>query len=260
MHLAKKSLGQNFLIDKNIIQKIINLVYIKNKNVIEIGPGKGALTEEILKKKPNSLTLIEKDTNLTKELEKKYFKKKNIKIYNTDILKFDIEKASQNNSIIFGNLPYNISTQILVKILRHMKNSPGFDDIILMFQKEVGDKICGKFGSSDYGRLSILTNYKFNIIKKFLVTKNCFLPKPKVTSILIHFKPKRDLFKIKKLENLEKITNIMFSNKRKMVNKNIKKILNQNQIKSLNNFKGNLRPAEIRPETYYEITELYEKR
>ena len=90
MHLAKKSLGQNFLIDKNIIQKIINLVYIKNKNVIEIGPGKGALTEEILKKKPNSLTLIEKDTNLTKELEKKYFKKKNIKIYNTDILKFDI--------------------------------------------------------------------------------------------------------------------------------------------------------------------------
>ena len=248
MHLAKKSLGQNFLIDRNIIQKITNLVYIKNKNVIEIGPGKGALTEEILKKKPNSLTLIEKDTNLTKELEKKYFKKKNIKIYNTDILKFDIEKASQNNSIIFGNLPYNISTQILVKILRHMKNSPGFDDIILMFQKEVGDKICGKFGSSDYGRLSIL------------VTKNCFLPKPKVTSILIHFKPKRDLFKIKKLENLEKITNIMFSNKRKMVNKNIKKILNQNQIKSLNNFKGNLRPAEIRPETYYEITELYEKR
>ena len=123
-----------------------------------------------------------------------------------------------------------------------------------------GDKICGKFGSSDYGRLSILTNYKFNIIKKFLVTKNCFLPKPKVTSILIHFKPKRDLFKIKKLENLEKITNIMFSNKRKMVNKNIKKILNQNQIKSLNNFKGNLRPAEIKPETYYEITELYEKR
>ena len=135
MHLAKKSLGQNFLIDRNIIQKITNLVYIKNKNVIEIGPGKGALTEEILKKKPNSLTLIEKDTNLTKELENKYFKKKNIKIYNTDILKFDIEKASQNNSIIFGNLPYNISTQILVKILRHMKNPPGFDDVILMFQK-----------------------------------------------------------------------------------------------------------------------------
>ena len=89
MHLAKKSLGQNFLIDRNIIQKITNLVYIKNKNVIEIGPGKGALTEEIIKKKPNSLTLIEKDTNLTKELENKYFNKKNIKIYNADILKFD---------------------------------------------------------------------------------------------------------------------------------------------------------------------------
>ena len=114
----KKSLGQNFLIDKNIIIKIINLTKIKSKNIIEIGPGKGALTEEIIKQKPKTFIAIEKDNFLSNELKFKYLNNKKIKILNKDFLKLDFEKFSAKKSIIIGNLPYNISSQILVKILR----------------------------------------------------------------------------------------------------------------------------------------------
>ena len=97
------------------------------------------------------------------------------------------------------------------------------------------------------------------VISKFLISPNCFYPKPKVTSIVIHFKPKKNSkFDIKNINNLEKITNIFFSTKRKMINKNLKKILDKNQIKSLSNLKLNDRPANLKPELYYKITELFE--
>ena len=260
MQFAKKSLGQNFLIDKNIIKKIINIIDIGNKNIIEIGSGKGALTNEIIKKKPKSLSIIEKDFNLSKELNLKYKNNKIVKIYNIDVLKLNIEKLCRKNSIIFGNLPYNISSQILVKILKFKKWPPKFTDLILMFQKELGEKILGKFPSANYGRLSILTSYRLKILKKFLVSPNCFLPKPKVTSLVIHFKPQLSTIILKDISNLEKITNIIFSNKRKMINKNIKKVLSKKDISLINNLKLNLRPAEIEPEIFYNIAKLYEKR
>lgn len=261
MKIHKKSLGQNFLVDKNIIFKIINLIKIKAKNIIEIGPGDGALTKEILKKQPASLTLIEKDFNLAENLKAKYSKNKLVKIYNEDILKFDIEKINKKNSAILGNLPYNISSQILVKILKYKKWPPTFTDVIFMFQKELGEKIIGKYPSSHYGRLSILSNFRLKILKKFSVSANCFYPKPKVTSMVIHFKPKlKNEFNIKKINNLEKITNIFFSNKRKMINKSLKKILNYKQIKQISNLKLELRPSDLRPEIYYKITELFEKK
>ena len=260
MQFAKKSLGQNFLIDKNIIKKIINIIDIGNKNIIEIGSGKGALTNEIIKKKPKSLSIIEKDFNLSKELNLKYKNNKIVKIYNIDVLKLNIEKLCRKNSIIFGNLPYNISSQILVKILKFKKWPPKFTDLILMFQKELGEKILGKFPSANYGRLSILTSYRLKILKKFLVSPSCFLPKPKVTSLVIHFKPQLSTIILKDISNLEKITNIIFSNKRKMINKNIKKVLSKKDISLINNLKLNLRPAEIEPEIFYNIAKLYEKR
>tara|TARA_B100002019_G_scaffold292896_1_gene317688 strand:- start:355 stop:1140 length:786 start_codon:yes stop_codon:yes gene_type:complete len=259
MRFLKKSLGQNFLIDKNVINKIISSVEIKNKNVIEIGPGSGALTFEILKKTPKTLTLIEKDFNLTNKLKEKFIDNKNIKIFNHDILKFDLEKNCKGNSIIFGNLPYNISSQILVKILNFKKWPPKVDDFIFMFQKELGEKIIGKFLSANYGRLSILTNFRLSLIKKFLVSPNSFFPKPKVTSMVVHFKPKKDeLYKLKKIKNLEKVTNIIFSNKRKMINKSIKKILNKRKIEKISNLNLKARPTEIKPEIYYKITKLLE--
>ena len=141
MIFTKKSLGQNFLIDQNIIKKIINLTNINKKNIVEIGSGKGALTDEILKKNPKSLIIIEKDINLAEQLKLKYTGVKNVKIFNADILNFNIESTIKENSIIFGNLPYNISSQILVKFLRFRKWTPKYKELIFMFQKELGEKI-----------------------------------------------------------------------------------------------------------------------
>ena len=260
MRYLKKSLGQNFLIDKNIIRKIVNLVDIKNKNVIEIGPGDGALTDEILRRDPESLSIIEKDNHFAQTLKKKYSKIKYIKIYNSDLLKFDFDKLSITNSVIFGNLPYNISSQILIKILNFKKWPPNFSNLVLMFQKELADKIIGKYKTRDYGRLSIISNLRLDMIEKFLVSPNCFFPKPKVNSIVINFRPKLNKsFKIKNIKNLEKVTNVLFSSKRKMINKNIKKILKDNQIKNIKNFNINSRPSEIKPEIYYKITEMVEE-
>ena len=260
MKYQKKSLGQNFLIEKNIVRKILSLTSFKGKNIIEIGPGKGALTDEIIKMKPKLLILIEKDEALTNYLNSKYSLEKTVKIYNTDILNFNFEKINKDKIIIIGNLPYNISSQILIKILKYKKIKTKFEDLIFMFQKELGEKIIGKFPSKNYGRLSIITNFKLRVIKKFLVSANCFFPKPKVTSMVIHFKTlKKNLFNINNISNLEKITNILFSNKRKMINKRISHILDNRKIKKLPNLNLKLRPEKISPETFYKITELYEE-
>ena len=258
MTFSKKSLGQNFLVEKNIVKKILSLTDLKKRNIIEIGPGKGALTTEILKKKPKSFLIIEKDYVLAKYLNSKFINN-NVEIINTDILKFDFDKIKNDKLIIIGNLPYNISSQILIKILKY-KNIKKIDHLILMFQKELGEKIIGKFPSKNYGRLSIIANYKLKFIAKFLVSANCFFPKPKVTSMVLHFKIlNRNFFNIKNISNLEKITNILFSNRRKMINKSIKKILNEKKIKKISELNLNLRPEKISPKIFYKITELYEK-
>ncbi len=261
MKYAKKSLGQNFLVDTNIIKKIINLVQIKNNNIIEIGPGKGALTDQILGKEPSSLTLIEKDNLLSKHLELKYKKNKNVKVLNKDILKFNLEEKIKLNTIIFGNLPYNISSQILVKMIRFKVWPPQYLSLIFMFQKEMAERIIGNYGSSKYGRLSILTNYRMEICSSFNVSPKCFFPSPKIISTVLLIKPKRKSFiKIKNIKNLEMITNVLFSNKRKMINKNIKKIFKNNldnkYIKKLN-LKS--RPSDLSPDTYYNLTKLFEE-
>tara|TARA_B100000767_G_scaffold271100_1_gene296042 strand:+ start:331 stop:1104 length:774 start_codon:yes stop_codon:yes gene_type:complete len=257
MTFPKKSLGQNFLIDFNIIKKIINLTAIKNRNILEIGPGKGALTDKILENNPKSLILIEKDNNLFNNLVNKYKKNKIIKIYNEDILKFNLEKILKNKTIIFGNLPYNISSQILIKLIKFNIWPPNYSELILMFQKEVAEKIIGK----SYGRLSIIVNFRLKILNKFNISSNCFFPKPKVMSTVVHLQTKIiNNYKIKNLKNLENITNIFFSNKRKMINKNIKKILKINQLSMLNSLNLNQRPSDLKPEIYYRIVELFESK
>lgn len=260
MKYAKKSLGQNFLVDKNVIKKITNLVEIKNKDILEIGPGEASLTNEIIKNKPRTLSLIEKDNNLAEKLRLRFLKNKDIKVFNQDFLNFDIKNLKKKNLIIFGNLPYNVSSQIFVKILKFKNWPPNYTDLILMFQKELGEKILGKFQSKNYGRLSILSHYKLLSVHKFFVSANCFFPKPKVRSVVIHFKPKKQLsFKIKDLTKLEYITNILFSNRRKMINKSINKILKKGDDKKIANLNLNSRPEELKPEIYYKLAEFIEK-
>jgi 16S rRNA (adenine1518-N6/adenine1519-N6)-dimethyltransferase len=261
MYYAKKSLGQNYLIDLNIVKKIINLTKIYNKDILEIGPGKGALTEQILKNKPKSLILIEKDDILSKDLKLKYQNNKKIIIYNKDVLKFDFEEKLKDDSIIFGNLPYNISSQILAKIIKFKKWPPKYSDLIFMFQKEMAERIVGKFNTPKYGRLSILTNYRLKVLSKFNVSPNCFFPKPKVDSTILYFKPNKKIpKKIKNIENLEKITNILFSNKRKMINKGFSKLFkNPESLSRKLDINLSLRPEQLNENDFYRIVEYYEK-
>lgn len=257
----KKSLGQNFLYDKNIINKIISQEKIKNYNIIEIGPGTGNLTHEIVKHNPKSLTLIEKDERMCEILNKKLILKKKIRIINKDILSFNLEKILKKNTIIFGNLPYNISTQILVKLIKFNQWPPSYRKLIFMFQKEVAEKILAKSNTSKYGRITIISNWRLKVLNHFNISRNCFFPKPKVDSTLIVFEPIiNKYYKIKDISNLEKITQIFFSNKRKMINKSFKKLFGKSEIHK-KKLKTNLtyRPSILKEEDYFKIAEYYEK-
>ena len=158
---AKKSLGQNFLIDREVLEKITNVVQIKDKTILEVGPGTGNLTSFILKKNPKKMFVIEKDDDLAINLSETF--KDQLTIINDDILQVDENLIFKNKVTVFGNLPYNISTEILSKWITQTKDKFWFNNLILMFQKEVADRIIAKFNTSDYGRLSILSNWKLNV-------------------------------------------------------------------------------------------------
>ena len=257
----KKSLGQNLLVDKNVINKIVNLEVLANQKILEIGPGSGNLTDFINIKKPKSLFLIEKDFRFYNILNKKYGKLKNCNIINEDILSFDLNKFKDKDVIIYGNLPYNISTQILAKFIKIKIWPPFYKKIIFMFQDEVANRILAKTNTSNFGRLTVLSNFRLEIEDTFKISKECFFPVPKVDSRIVVFKPKNKInIVIKNLDNLEKITQIFFSNRRKMINKTFARLFKNHQ-EIAKKLKINLlsRPAEISCQKYYEIVELYEK-
>ena len=255
---AKKSLGQNFLIDKNILEKIVNTTIIKDKTILEVGPGTGNLTKEILKNNPSKMFLVEKDTVLADSL--KEIIDERVTIFNDDILKFNEKTLSKNKIIVFGNLPYNISTEILSTWITKLKNDYWFSDLVLMFQKEVADRIIAQFNTSAYGRLSILANWRLNINKICDISPESFSPKPKIQSSLIHFTPKKNFAEIKDPLNLEKITRIFFSHRRKMLKKPFNQIFNGNtDVLNKFNLDLNLRPQNLDFDTYYKLTIEYEK-
>ena len=254
----KKSLGQIFLSDKNIIKSIVDIGNIKNNNVIiEIGPGTGNLTEFILKKKPKKFFAIEKDSNLVKLLYERFNNKLNI--INKDVLKFKLNIISKEKFIIYGNLPYNISTQILTKWITDREKFESCKKLILMFQKEVANRIIAKTNSKNYGRLSIISNWRLDVKKEFDISSNSFFPKPKVDSTLLSFIPKRKYFNINNPENLEKITKIFFNQRRKMIKNPLKQIFkNPDIVIEKLNLDINLRPQNLSPLNYFEITKEYE--
>jgi len=257
--LPKKSLGQNFLTDNNILNQIVNLGEIKkNDTIIEIGPGTGNLTEKILKKQPKNFVAIEKDKNLVKILKNKFGDK--IELINDDILKFSHNKYYNNNVIIFGNLPYNISTQILVNWIKIKKLENFCKKFILLFQKEVADRIIANDNSKNYGRLSILSSWKLDIKKIIDINPSSFFPSPKVKSSLLVLEPKKNYYNLKSSKNLEHITNVFFNQRRKMIKKPMKIIFkNYEEIARSLNLDLNLRPQNISKLTYYKICSSYEK-
>ena len=255
---AKKSLGQNFLTDQNILKKIVEITKIKNRSILEVGPGTGNLTSHILKNNPKKFFVIEKDNNLASFLADQF--KNKIIIINEDILKINEKKIAKEKLIVFGNLPYNISTEILCKWILNLDNNYfWFNCLILMFQKEVADRIISNFNSSKYGRLSVLANWKLNIEKICDIESNSFSPKPRVDSSLLFFKPKKIFYEIKNPKNLEKITRVFFNQRRKMLKKPYNQMFNGNlEVLKKLKINLNLRPQNLNSDTYYKLTREYE--
>jgi len=257
--IPKKSLGQNFLIDTGIIEKICNSGNItENNNVLEVGPGTGNLTEIILQKKPKKFHVIEKDERLIKNLKERFDKK--LIIINEDILEYDLKLLSDKDLIIFGNLPYNISSQILVNFINYSYSEFSYKKLVLMFQKEVADRILAEDNSKNYGRLSIFSSWKLNIKKIMDINPSSFFPKPKVMSSLLIFEPKINFIKFKNSKNLEHITNVFFNQRRKMIKKPLN-ILFKDSKKVIDelDLDINLRPQNLKKDTFYKICSIYEK-
>ena len=255
----KKSLGQNFLIDKSVIERICNSGSItENNNILEIGPGTGNLTEFILQRKPKKFHVIEKDERLIKNLKERFDKK--LTIINHDILDYDLKLLSDKDLVIFGNLPYNISSQILANFINYSYSEFSYKKLVLMFQKEVADRILAKDNSRNYGRLSIFSSWKLNIKKIMDINPSSFYPKPKVMSSLLIFEPKINFIKFKNSKNLEHITNVFFNQRRKMIKKPLN-ILFKDPKKVVDELRLdiNLRPQNLKKDTFYKICLIYEK-
>ena len=254
----KKSLGQNFLIDKNIIKLIINLGGIIEDNIlVEVGPGTGNLTEQILLKNPKKLILIEKDKNLAKHLHEKFNNK--IMLINDDILNVEENELSDKKMIIFGNLPFNISTQILAKWIKHKNLNSICKKFILMFQKEVADRILANTNQKNYGRLAILSSWRLNVKKIKEISPKSFFPSPKVKSTILLIEPKTNFFEIKNPKNLEYITSVFFNQRRKMIKKPLSVLFkNKDEISKKLELNLNLRPQNLSPLVYFKLCKEYE--
>jgi len=253
----KKSLGQNFLIDTHVIEQIVDAVEITNKEVLEIGPGSGNLTTFILKKKPKKVYVIEKDDELALLLKDKFTNE--INIINDDVLKISEDKISTEKLTVFGNLPYNISTEILSKWITNLSKEFWFESLVLMFQKEVADRIIAISNTSKYGRLSILSNWKLSIKKIIDIKPESFSPRPKIESTLLLFTPRENFFELKDAKNLEMITRVFFSQRRKMLKKPFNKVFkNAKEVSEKFNINLNLRPQNLEPEMYFKLVKEYE--
>ena len=244
MHIPKKSLGQNFLLDRNLRKKIVSNINIKNKNIIEIGSGTGLLTNEIIKQNPKKLILLEKDNSLYEKLKLKYLDNKSIEIENIDVLKDNL--SFKNNFNIIANLPYNISTKLIIKLLIKYKN---FKEMVFLVQKEVSDKFKYKLlnKKNKYSLfLEIVSNYQ--VLHD--ISNKVFYPKPKVKSTLIKITPKN--IEIDK-EKLWIFSNKIFMNKRKKINNKFNRFNNKIIDKKI----LEKRPEDLNKSEYLELFNLF---
>jgi len=255
----KKKLGQNFLHDKNIISLIINNVNVKDEDIIEIGPGPGILTENILKNKARSLLVIEKDDSFEVNLKKIKNKYKDNFIYLIhDVIDFDFNKLTKKEYKIVSNLPYNISVPFILKMIK-IRKVISWKDMILMVQKEVAERITANIGTKNYGRLSIMVNLNNDVKKLLNVKPSSFIPKPKVDSTVIKISPKNKNLNINE-EVFEKIVKICFSQRRKKIKNNLDQLnTNTSLLLELSNIDPDIRAENINIEGFLRISKNYEK-
>ena len=244
MHIPKKSLGQNFLLDRNLLKKIVSNINIKNKNIIEIGSGTGLLTNEIIKQNPKKLILLEKDNSLYEKLKLKYLDNKSIEIENIDVLKDNL--SFKNNFNIIANLPYNISTKLIIKLLIKYKN---FKEMVFLVQKEVSDKFKYKLlNKKNKYSLFLETVSNYQVLHN--ISNKVFYPKPKVNSTLIKITPKN--IAIDK-EKLWIFSNKIFMNKRKKINNKFNRFNNKIIDKKI----LEKRPEDLNKSEYLKLFNLF---
>ena len=251
----KKSLGQNFIIDKNFLFQMNDYIESSKENIIiEIGPGKGALTEYIAKKKFKYLYLIEKDFNLFTQLKAKYKYSDKIRIINGDALEFDYSFFINRKEkvIVYGNLPFNISTKLLSLWLSNHLWPSFFDKMILMFQKEVAERIIANPNKKQYGRLSVLVQSRCSVYKLLDAPASVFSPIPKVDGTVIQFEPISE-YKNINFNKLEKLLEKSFSSRRKKIKNNLIDYL---ELLQKLNIDENLRPENLSVSDYCKLAEL----
>lgn len=249
-HKARKRFGQNFLIDNKVIERIISTIAPQDTdNIVEIGPGMGALTQHLLENN-KSITAIEIDRDLIKLLKDKYDNSR-LNIIQTDVLGFDFKTLGDNIRII-GNLPYNISSPLLFNLIKYKNN---INDMLFMLQKEVAERIVASHNSKIYGRLSVMLQVFFDAEIIFTVPKEAFAPQPKIESAIIYLRPKKEQ-NIVNFDILQKIVKTAFAKRRKILANSLKLLLNQQQT----NIDLSKRAEMLSIENFLQLTKDYEKR
>jgi 16S rRNA (adenine1518-N6/adenine1519-N6)-dimethyltransferase len=255
-----KKLGQNFIFDKNILNKIVSLLDPYSSDlVIEIGPGLGGLTETMLNSGFKNILLIEKDrklSNILIDIKSRF--PNNLDVQFEDALNFDFTSLNFKKISVISNLPYNVATKILTKLLFEQYNSKKFDSLILMFQREVAERIVAKHSTKNYGRLSIISQYLYECSISFNLNASVFYPKPKVESSIVAFNSKKIPSNLK-ISTLEEITRLSFNQRRKMIKSNLKNIIDEKTLKEVYEINPNSRPENISAQDYVRISQLYEK-
>lgn len=230
--MAKKALGQNFLLDGNITDKIMRISLnaqklkdLSHENVVEIGPGPGGLTQAVLRQNPQKMTVIEMDARCLDILHEIQGFYPQLEILEGDALKFDFcaKSKADGKFHIVSNLPYNISVVLLTGWLKHMGC---YKSLTLMFQKEVADRITAHIGTKDYGRISVMAQLQCEVVKLFDLPPTCFVPAPKIWSSVLLFLPKENLLDENVLAKVEKLTELAFGQRRKMIRQSLKSVPN----------------------------------
>lgn len=256
--LAKKSLGQNFLLDMNITNKIIRLSLeaqqkkdFQNECVFEIGPGPGGLTRAILNANPYELTVIEMDSRCIQIMnEIKEVVGNQLQIIEGDALKFDFTISKNMPKNIVSNLPYNISVPLLISWLKNMAQ---YSSLTLMFQKEVAERITADIGTKDYGRLSVLAQLTCNIKTLFNLSPTCFVPAPKIWSTVLLFQPLTEIPSAAILTQVEKLTTLAFGQRRKMIRQSLKSVPNLADICEKLDIDLTSRAENLTPQQYLQL-------